>query len=423
MDERSEPQKLKIPDIRNPVLTDAQRAALAYADEHPVPLNVEAVTDAARRASGLDDFGADDFRERLELWLATVRDDPNRTSVSRQTIYGYCVRYATNRLRVTDTLKKHPEIHDLDIVAPVIVVGLPRSGTTHLVNLLAADSRFRSLPLWESYEPVPVPGEGPGRDGIDPRFLRCQRQWEAMQAASPYISAYHPMNPEHIHEELELEAIDFSSYNIEWVANRAPEWRDYYLSHDQTPHYLYMKTVLKLVQWMRGPDRWVLKCPQHLEQLGPLLATFPDATIVMTHRDPVAVVQSAATMNAYGSRMAFRKPDIDAICEYWTDRAERLLRSGVRDVGLVPAGQRFDVVFDEFMADDVRMIEKIYDHAGLEMTPEAHDEIAAYMAEHPRGKYGDVVYDLRGDFGIEPADMRKRFDFYLDAFPVKTEVY
>jgi hypothetical protein len=173
---------------------------------------------------------------------------------------------------------------------------------------------------------------------------------------------------------------------------------------------------------MRGPDRWVLKCPQHLEQLGCLLTTFPDATVVMTHRDPVAVVQSAATMNSYSSRMTFRTPDIDAICEYWTDRIERLLRAGVRDVGLVPAGQHFDVLFHEFLADDVRMVERIYDHAGLEMTPLARSEIETYIAEHPRGKYGEVMYDLRGDFGIEPADMRKRFDFYFDAFPVRAEV-
>ena len=85
---------------------------------------------------------------------------------------------------------------------------------------------------------------------------------------------------------------DFSSYNQEWVV-RAPRWRDHYLAHDQTPHYAYMKTVLHILQWFRPRERWVLKSPQHLEQLGPLLATFPDATIVVTHRDPVAVIQSA----------------------------------------------------------------------------------------------------------------------------------
>jgi hypothetical protein len=360
--------------------------------------------------------------ERLQIWLAEVRDDPNRTALSRRTIFSFCVRNATNRLRVTDLLDRHPEIHELPLVAPVIVVGLPRSGTTHLVNLIAADSRFRSLPLWESLEPVPARHDGPGRDGIDPRYLRCQREWAAMQATRPPLAAMHPMDPAHIHEELELESIDFSGYNLEWRANQAPRWRDYYLAHDQTPHYAYMRTVLKILQWMRGPDRWVLKCPQHLEQLGPLMTTFPDATVVLTHRDPVAATQSAVTMNAYSARTTFKEPDVDAICEYWTDRIGRLLRAGVRDLATIPAGQRFDVHFADFMADDVRMVEAIYAHIGIEMTPAARRRIESHMAAHPRGKYGEVSYDLRGDFGIDPADMRRRFDFYLEAFSVAPEV-
>ena len=420
--QRRATQKLRITDLRHPVLTDSHRAALTHARANPVELSEDAVLHAARAATGLENFGSDDFVERLQLWLAEVRDDPNRTALSQRAIFNLCVRNATNRLRVTDLLDQHPEIHDQQLVAPVVVVGLPRSGTTHLVNLIAADSRFRSLPLWESLEPVPARHDGPGRDGLDPRFLRCQREWDAMQASRPLTAAMHPMNPEHIHEELELESIDFSSYNLEWRANQAPRWRDYYLAHDQTPHYAYMRTVLKILQWLRGPDRWVLKCPQHLEQLGPLMTTFPDATVVLTHRDPVAATQSAVTMNAYSARTAFEEPDIDAVCAYWTDRIERLLRAGVRDLGTIPAGQRFDVHFNEFMADDVGMVERIYAHIGLEMTAAAREQIESHLAAHPRGKYGEVSYDLRADFGIEPADMRRRFDFYLDTFSIDPEV-
>jgi hypothetical protein len=422
MDGATRAQQLKIPDLRRPVLTDAQRMVLAQAESNPIELSGEAVVRAARQATGLDDFGAQDFLERLEVWLAEVRDDPNRTAWSRHAIFAFCLRNATNRLRVTEVLKQHPEIDDLPLVAPVVVVGLPRSGTTHLVNLIAADSRFRSLPLWESLEPVATPHEGPGRDGLDPRFVRCQQQWEATLASRPYLAAMHPMNPDHIHEELELQGIDFSSYNLEWRATRAPNWRDYYLAHDQTPHYAYMRALLKLLQWMRGPDRWVLKCPQHLEQIGPLMATFPDATVVVTHRDPVAAIQSAATMHAYNSRMTFKEPDIDLVCEYWTDRIERLLRAGVRDLAAIPAGRRVDVAFGEFMADDVGMVEQIYEQAGIEMTATARAQIESHMADHPRGKFGEVVYDLRGDFGVEPADMRQRFGFYFDAFTVAPEV-
>ena len=136
------------------------------------------------------------------------------------------------------------------------------------------------MPLWESYEPVPDPRESTGPDGVDPRWTRCQQQWEAMKAGAPFVAAMHPMEPDHVHEENELMAPDFSNYNLEWVA-RVPQWRDHYLATDQTPHYAYLKKVLQILQWYRPRERWVLKSPQHLEQIGPLLTTFPDATIVI----------------------------------------------------------------------------------------------------------------------------------------------
>ncbi len=128
---------------------------------------------------------------------------------------------------------------------------------------------------------------------------------------------------------------------------RVPRSRDYYLDHYQTPHYAYLKTVLQILQWCRPGERWVLKSPQHLEQLGPLLTTFPDATVVVTHRDPVAVVQSAATMMTYAARMSYQTPEPDFYLSYWTDRIGRLLEASVRDRGLLPAGQFEDVHFHD----------------------------------------------------------------------------
>ena len=191
-----------------------------------------------------------------------------------------------------------------------------------------------------------------------------------MELTLPHLSAMHPMHPDHVHEELELQLPDFSSYTLEWVA-RCPQWRDYYLAHDQTPHYAYLKTVLQILQWIRPGERWVLKSPQHLEQLGPLLATFPDATVVVTHRDPVSVVQSAATMMTYAARMSYRHPRPEFYLDYWTDRIRRLLEASVRDRTSSRRSGPVDVLFHEFMADDLATVERIYDVAGLAMTDEA----------------------------------------------------
>ena len=199
---------------------------------------------------------------------------------------------------------------------------------------------------------------------------------------------------------------------------RVPSWRDFYFTLDQRAHYAYMKKVLQVLTFLRGPNRWVLKSPQHLEQIPALLATFPDATFAVTHRDPVWVIQSAITMAAYGDRV--RRPEIEPeeLAAYWVDRVDRLLRACVRDRDLLPADRTIDVLFHEFMADDVGMVERIYERNGLAMTPKARTPARRdYMAANPRGKHGRIEYDLRGDFGLDPDDVRARFDYYFERFP------
>lgn len=426
----SSPEKIRVTDLRRPVLTTAQQQGWAYAAANLPPLSVEAVLDTASAQSGLDDFGPRDFEARLGLQLAEIDEDPARSPVARATTFANSVRHATTRLRVLDLLRQHPEIRDVPINQPVFVVGLPRSGTTHLVNLLAADQRFRSLPLWESQSPVPGPKDVIGADGIDPRFTRSQRRWQQMSAASPLLAAMHPMNPEHIHEELELMLPDFTSYNFEWANSMAPRWRDHHLGTDQRPAYAFLRTMLQVVQWLRGQseagdtaERWILKCPQHLEQLGPLMETFPDAHVVMTHRDPVSVVQSAATMAGYGARMHFEHPDIDAIFDYWADRVDRLLTAGMRDLPGIEAGLLTHVPFDGFMADELGTVERILDDAGIDFTDTARRQVGAHRAGHQRGSGGQIVYDLRADFGREPDEVRARYAAYVSAHSIAPEVH
>jgi len=414
-------KKIRIEDLRAPILTDIQKAALAHGENNPVELTLDAVEAMAVERTGLSDFGPEDYRERLALWLSEVDQDGERTAIGRFGFFNDSVRHAASRLLIHDLLKRHPEIHDIEIERPIIVIGLPRSGTTHLVNLIAADQRLRSMPLFEGQEPVPNPRDEPREDGLDPRWVRSEAAWQGMKLASPLIASMHPMNPDHIHEELELQLPDFTSYNQEWIA-RSPKWRDYYLDHDQKPHYTWLKTMLKVLQWYRPRERWIMKCPQHLEQIGPLMETFPDATVVVTHRDPVSVIQSAITMLAYGARINYSSPRPEFYLEYWTDRVERLLEASVRDRHLLPQGRTIDVLFHELMADDMGTLERIYEVAGLDMSNEARAQIADYIVDHPRGKDGQVVYDLRKDFDAEPADVRAGFDFYLDRFDIRKEV-
>lgn len=418
--------EMRITDLAAPQLTEAQQAARDYAETLDIDLGCDSILAEARATTGLENFGPEDFLPRLELLCDEWGSDPVLANLGRLSLRNKLVQHACSRLLIQDLLDRHPEIHDITISAPIIVAGLPRSGTTHLLNLMAADSRLRALPLWESYEPVPRPGEDLLDSGVDPRYQRCEDTWQMMQSLSPLLAAMHPMNPDHIHEELELMGPDFASYNYEWLCV-SPRWRDHYYSTDQTPHYEYMKTVLKILTWRDGDHtgertRWVLKCPQHLEQLPVLNVVFPDATVAVTHRDPVSVIQSAITMLAYGQRINRLRVDLDGLLNYWTDRVMHLLQACVRDRAVLPPERSIDVLFHEFMADDVGIVENIYERAALNMTDTARSELQAFMDAHPRGKDGRVIYDLKEDFGAEPSVLRERFAFYFERFPVRVEV-
>ncbi len=151
--------------------------------------------------------------------------------------------------------------------------------------------------------------------------------------------------------------------------------------------------------------------------------TFPDATVAITHRDPVSVIASTVTMLVYGDRIRRKRVDPPAVAAYWIDRIERLLRSCVRDRDQIPVERSIDVLFHEFMDDDLAMVRRIYELADLEMSSEAEEDLDAYMLANPRGKHGRIVYDLKGDFGVDRDELRERFGFYFDRFPIEVEAH
>ncbi|ORA84610.1 sulfotransferase family protein, partial [Mycobacterium intermedium] len=277
-----------------------------------------------------------------------------------------------------------------------------------LVNLIAADPRRRALPYWESQEPIPARGEGPDINGVDPRYTRTKREHDALMASAPVVAAMHDRFPEAIEEEVELLDLDMASYVLEWHA-RVPDWRDYYLGLDQTRHYAYLKKVLQALTFLRGPRTWILKSPQHCEQLPALTATFPDATVAFTHRDPVAVIQSAITMMAYSDRLRRNSIDPDWLLDYWTDRVHRLLSACVRDRELVPAERSIDISFHHLNANEMPLLEELYRRGQVELTPKVRRRFERYLESNPRGKHGRIRYELQRHFGVTADELRGRF--------------
>jgi hypothetical protein len=410
--------RIYLTDLDAPVLNDVERQAVESAPA--VSMTRDAVLGAARERTGLSDFGKEDFVERLQVWLDAVEEDKGLGPLGRATVFDEAVRYAAARLQLEDLLKRHPEILDIQIDRPIIVAGLPRSGTTHLINILASDPRLRTMQLWESMMPFPFPGEPNGLVEESPRYKLTQEMWKVFGQILQHMPAMHEMEPDHVHEDIELQGLDFTTYLLEWRA-RIPRWTDYYYKHDQTAHYAYGKRALQALTWLRGPNRWAMKSPPHMENLRPLISVYPDATVVLTHRDPVAVIQSAVTLLAYWDRIRRTDMDLPGLAALWISRIEHMLRACVRDRDALPEGQAVDVIFHEYMADQRGVIERIYATAGLEITPEADERIMGYVNANPRGKHGVVDYDLIDQFGIDIRALRDRFAFYYDRFPVRIE--
>jgi hypothetical protein len=415
------PGAVRIEDLAVPHYGDEVRAILDFMEEAGSHLTLEPteLMATARAETGLEDFGAGDFVERLGLLCDAMRQEGGFNGAGIMQQHVFILGLLKNRLLIEDLVRQHPEILEVQIAAPIIICGLPRTGTTHLHNLMSADPALRSLPYWESLEPVLPAHEVPEAGAPDPRLARTDMALSFLNTALPYFNRMHEMTVEHTHEEIQLLAVDFSTMLFETTAPM-PAWRDAYLSRDQRPTYAYLRKVLQVLQWLRGGTRWVLKTPQHLEQFPALLETFPDATFVVTHRDPVSVTASMVTMIAYTARLTRHRVDVEGMGAYWADRLERMLRRCAEERDVLPADRTIDVHFDAFMADDLAMVARVYDLAGQPLDERARGAMASFMAAHPRGRHGSVVYDL-GDFGLDTRERRRALAFYTERFGVTIE--
>ena len=268
------------------------------------------------------------------------------------------------------------------------------------------------MPYWESVEPFPLPNEV-GVDP-DPRRARMDVAVAVINTVMPHFALMHEMTTDHVHEEIQLLANDFSTMLFETLAD-VPRWRDHYASHDQTPHYQRLARQLKAMQFLRGGRRWLLKSPQHLEQVPVLDRVFPGSIVVFTHRDPVPVALSMIAMITYSARMHRSPVPVEQIAAYWIDRLDRMLTALVRDRGTIGPERSIDVRFDDFLADELGVAERVYALAGEPFTERARADIADYLAGHRRGRLGSVETSPEM-FGLTAEGLHERFAPYVERF-------
>jgi hypothetical protein len=375
-------------------------------------LDSDALHAQATADTGLSDFGPGDYRGRLDVYLSALRDIDGMHDAGVVNFYGQLLQLLKNRLLLTDLLRRHPEIAGMELQPPVVIAGLPRTGTTHLHNLLAAAPTFRTMPYWESNEPFPLASEA----GVepDPRRTRMDVAVTVINTVMPHFALMHEMTTDHVHEEIQLLANDLSTMLFETLAE-VPGWRDYYRAHDQTPHYEYLATQLKAMQFLRGGRRWLLKSPQHLEQVPVLDRVFPGSIVLFTHRDPVPVALSMIAMITYSARMHRSPVPVAQIANSWIQRLEQMLNALVRDRDTIGPDRSVDIRFDDFMADEIGVAERVYALAGEPFTDQARAAVDGYLAGHQRGRLGSVKtsYEM---FGLHEDDLRARFAPYVERF-------
>jgi len=374
--------------------------------------------EAIRRADGLADFGPAPLDEPLAVLCGSLNDEIELHALGRMQVFNQLAGLLTLRLRFEDLWRRHPEILDQPVERPIIVIGLPRSGTTILHRLLSRDPAKRSSPFWEQVAPLPDGDPTAPQPDPDPRLVRMRQSLDMLDTVVPDLKLMHELTADQPDEDISLLIFAFASLQFEW-SYRVPRYSRWHRAFDHTEGYRYFRRVLQTLQWLRGGDRWVLKAPQHLEQLKPLLSVFPDATLVQTHRDPVPAIISLASLTTYGGRRYYDHPNPHAVGADMASIVERLLRRGVED--RPEDDRRFvDIQFTDLIADPLGCVRRIYAASGDTLGPAAEAAMQAWIDDNRQGKHGGHDYAAE-DFGLDVADLRRRLGFYQERFSIPVD--
>lgn len=368
---------------------------------------------AACQSTGLDDFGADGFREGLDVYCDSVTEEAQLNDLGRIAVEAQVVGSLTNRLKVIDWFKRYPEIEGETIEAPVFVIGMFRAGTTLLSNLLDRDPTNRALLRWEAADSVPPPG--PENFRVGPRVDAARDSSAVLDQINPKIPTVHFEAAEGPTECITLMAQDFKSLLWEAITN-VPSYSDWLLAGDHTSAYEYHRIALQVLQSGGVRGRWTLKSPHHAIALEALTAVYPDARLVLLHRDPVALCGSVCSLIHTLSSTFSDADHRSYIAEHWTSMletsAERIY--SFRDAH--PEHPVLDLDYNDLMSDPVNAVRRIYDFAGASLSEEAAKSIDAYGAENRQGKHGAHRYDL-ADYGLRAGEIRERFSAYTSRRP------
>jgi len=373
----------------------------------------------ACRTTGLDDYGPDAFREPLGVLLRSLREEAPLNELGRMIMRTRILESLATRLETQHWVKRHPEILEEKIEAPIVIIGQMRTGTTMLHRIIASDPRNHAADWWETR--FPAPPRDIDWSKPDPRIPVAEAEVAAILEADPRQASIHPWNAQAPDEEIMLLEHSFLSHVPEAFCN-IPTYRAWINEQDWTPSYVYLRKLLQLLQWQKRQrgnvrERWVLKSPGHLGYIDTLFKVFPGAVAILTHRDPVETVPSAASMNQAMWALYSDEDKSSVVGAQWQDRLAWGTKRAMASRENYDANRFVDVWFRDALKDPIAEIERAYGVFGIEFTPEARAGMEKWRTDNPRDKRPPHEYRLE-DYGLTKEGIEAAFAEYRERFIV-----
>jgi Sulfotransferase family len=389
---------------------------LSHCGLHPVHLSAAALMAAAQRRTGLSAWGDEVFRQAFQRLLVAYEHTAQLHLLGRLALRQECLRLLSNQLRIQDDLQRFPRIAQTPVRKPLVIVGLPRTGTTLLHHLLAQAPAARVPRLWELLQPSPPPCLG--ATAPEPRIKRAEQMLRQALALAPDFPAIHPLSATGPEECIFLFQNTFMSVVFE-AYSEVPEYMAWLLHQDLTPAYQFYKQQLQVLQWRWPGTHWVLKAPHHLFFLDVLLTVFPDVCVVHTHRDPSTAMASLCSLMATARRFySHRVVDqrLGAPClATWGTALDRMLH--VR--AAADPARFYDLQYEDLLADPLDAVHRIYAYFGYTAAPGMDTGMRQWLATHPQHQHGVHQYAL-SHFGLDRATIEQRCAAYIQRFHVST---
>ncbi|HKY50092.1 MAG TPA: sulfotransferase [Candidatus Limnocylindria bacterium] len=379
-------------------------------------LDPERLLGTARQLTGLEDFGDPAFREGLQRFLRSAVEDATLNPIGIGTIEGLTIGMLVNRLRYEADLKRHPEILEEPLEPPVVIVGLPRTGTTKLHRMMAVDERFQSIRAWQTLNPAPFPNAP--KDGPDPRIAVAKQMDAVVETMNPEILAGHPIRAEEVDEETSY----LMEMTFEWtllaMRGELPSFEAWVATRSQVPTYRYLRRMLQYLQWQTGGRGrpYLLKSPLHIAHFDALHEVFPGSLVIHCHRHPAEAATSFMKLAELSRRLMYGAVDRRAVGEwvlrtlagqmrhYLAQRDALGLRASIVDAG-----------FDAIARRPLDVIRESLARRGWSLRDTVANAMLQWEAGHPIDRFGKFIYAMQ-DYGMTRADFESAFAGYLERF-------